>query len=142
MNIRDKIKERLGVKIIDWDDRSTRRIYFTIKKEDLLETVEFMFRQLGLRFSTATAIDTPQGIELLYHFSWDPAGEFYTVKVLLTDKLHPRIDAITNIFPGAEWMEREIWELMGIDFAGHPNLKRLLLDDDWPKEDYPLRRAE
>ena len=140
MNIRDKIKERLAGSIVSWDEKSTRRIYFTIKKEDLRETVEFMFRQLGLRFSTATAIDTPQGFELLYHFSWDPAGEFYTVKVLLTDKLHPRIDAITPIFPGAEWMEREIWELMGIDFAGHPNLKRLLLDDDWPKEDYPLRQ--
>ena len=140
MDIRDKIKERLAAKIVNWDERSTRRIYFTIKKEDIIETVEFIFRQLGLRFSTATAIDTPQGIELLYHFSWDPAGEFYTVKVLLTDKKHPRIDAITNIFPGAEWMEREMWELMGVDFAGHPNLKRLLLDDDWPKEDYPLRQ--
>lgn len=141
MSIRDKIKEKLGAKIVAWEEKSTRRIYFTVKKEDIRETAEFLFRELSLRFSTASAVDTPQGFEMLYHFSFDPTGEFYSVRVLLADKLHPRIDAITPLFPGAEWVEREIWELMGIEFNGHPNLKRLLLDDDWPQGDYPLRKG-
>jgi len=139
MDIKDKIKERLGKKIVAWEEKSTRRIYFTVKKEDIRETVEFLFRDLSLRFSTASALEVPLGFEILYHFSFDPAGEFYSLRVLLTDKLHPRIDAITPLFPGAEWVEREIWELMGIEFSGHPNLKRLLLSDDWPQNDYPLR---
>lgn len=100
-----------------------------------------LYHQLGLRFATATATDLPQGFEMLYHFSFDPAGEFYSIRVLLEDKRHPKIASITPMFPAAEWIEREIWELVGIDFPGHPNLTRLLLDEDWPQKDYPLRRS-
>ena len=80
--------------------------------------------------------------EILYHFSNDPAGEIYSVRVLLEDKLKPEIQSITPIFPGAEWIEREIWEMFGINFPGHLNLKRLLLADDWPQGEYPLRNKK
>ncbi|MCK9615713.1 MAG: NADH-quinone oxidoreductase subunit C, partial [Candidatus Omnitrophica bacterium] len=43
-------------------------------------------------------------------------------------------------FKSSDWVEREIHELLGINFKGHPNLKHLLLDDDWPKDSYPLRK--
>ena len=85
-------------------------------------------------------MDTPRGFEILYHFSFDQTGEFYTARVLLEDKNNPRIDSIATIFPGAEWIEREMWEMLGIDFTGHPNLKRLLLSDDCPEGEYPLRQ--
>jgi Ni,Fe-hydrogenase III component G len=140
MDIREKIKAKLGAKVIDWKEHSRRRIYFSIKKEDIFKTVEFLFKELGLRFSIASGTDTPEGLEILYHFSFDPAGEFYSVRVLLSEKTHPEIDSITPIFPGAEWIEREMWELMGIKFLGHPNLKRLLLSEDWPEGNYPLRQ--
>lgn len=139
MDIRDKIKERLKSKILGWQENSSRRIYFNLDKKDVFETVRFLFKELGLRFSTASGVDTPEGFEILYHFSFDKAGEFYSVRVLIEDKDHPQIDSITPIFPGAEWVEREIWEMLGINFIGHPNLKRLLLADDWPQGDYPLR---
>ena len=139
MNMKDKIRERLGDKILSWEEVSRRRVYFAVKKEDIFETVKFLFKELGLRFSTASGIDTPQGIEILYHFSFDEQGEIYSVRVIIEDKKHPEVDAITPIFPGAEWVEREIWEMLGVNFKGHPNLKRLLLADDWPQGDYPLR---
>ena len=139
MNMKDKIRERLGNKILSWQEVSRRRVYFAVKKEDIFETVKFLFKELGLRFSTASGIDTPQGIEILYHFSFDEQGEIYSVRVIIEDKKHPEVDAITPIFPGAEWVEREIWEMLGVNFKGHPNLKRLLLADDWPQGDYPLR---
>jgi len=138
-NMRDKIKEALGNKILEWQENSSKRIYFTLDKKDIFETVRFLFKDLGLRFSTASSIDTEKGFEILYHFSFDKAGEFYSVRVLIEDKKHPQIDSITPIFPGAEWIEREIWEMLGINFIGHPNLKRLLLAEDWPEGDYPLR---
>ena len=141
-NMRDKIKERLKDKILEWQDNSSKRIYFTLDKKDIFETVRFLFKDLGLRFSTASSIDTEKGFEILYHFSFDKAGEFYSVRVLIEDKKHPQIDSITPIFPGAEWIEREIWELLGINFIGHPNLKRLLLAEDWPEGDYPLRNKD
>ena len=43
--------------------------------------------------------------------------------------------------PAAEWIEREMWELLGIDFKNHPDMRHLLLDDDWPEGNYPLRRS-
>jgi len=140
MNIKDKIKEELGPKIKEWKESSSRRIYFTIDKKDIYKTTEFLFKELGLRFSIASGIDTPSGFEILYHFSFDKTGEFYSVRTFIEDKLHPEINSITPIFPGAEWIEREMWELLGINFAGHPNLKRLLLSEDWPEGEYPLRQ--
>ncbi|MFH0790062.1 MAG: NADH-quinone oxidoreductase subunit C [Candidatus Omnitrophota bacterium] len=142
MNLKDRIKERLGTKIIDWQEKAAKRIYFTVDKKDVFETVRFLFKDLGLRFSIATGIDTPQGLEILYHFSFDKTGEFYSLRVFINDKNSPQIDSITPIFPGAEWIEREIWEMLGINFAGHPNLKRLLLDDSWPEGKYPLRQEQ
>jgi NADH:ubiquinone oxidoreductase subunit C len=142
MNTAENIRERLGSKVLDWHEHSARRIYFSIAKEDIFETVKFLFKELGLRFSTASGVDTPQGLEILYHFSFDQTGEIYSIRVLIQDKKHPEIEAITPIFPGAEWSEREIWEMLGINFKGHPNLKRLLLADDWPEGKYPLRHKD
>lgn len=142
MDIKEKIREKLGDKIIEWKEHSPRRIYFTIDKKDIFGVTEFLFKTLSLRFSTASGTDTPGALEILYHFSYDKSGEFYSARVLLEDKKHPQIDSITPLFPGAEWIEREIWEMLGINFIGHPNLKRLLLADDWPDGDYPLRRKD
>ncbi len=140
MNIKDRIKEKLADKIILWDEKSSRRIYICVRKEDLFEAAKFLFKDLGLRLSTASGTDTPENFEILYHFSFDKTGEMFSLRVELEDKKHPQVDSITPIFPGAEWIEREIWELLGIDFKGHPNLKRLLLADDWPDGEYPLRK--
>ncbi|MDD5594970.1 MAG: NADH-quinone oxidoreductase subunit C [Candidatus Omnitrophica bacterium] len=140
--MKENIKESLGSRILDWQEKSSRRIYFTVKKEEIVETVKILFKELGLRFVTASGTDTPQVFEIIYHFSYDKAGEFYSVRVLLEDKKNPQVDSITPLFPGAEWIEREIWEMLGIKFIGHPNLKRLLLADDWPQGDYPLRHKE
>ncbi len=138
--MRDKIKERLGAKIKTWHEHSARRIYFTIDKKDIVETVRFLFRDLGMRFSIASGTDTPEALEILYHFSNDASGEIYSVRVFIEDKLNPEVDSITPLFEGAEWIEREMWEMLGIKFKGHPNLKRLLLADDWPEGEYPLRK--
>ena len=140
MDMRDRIKEGLGEKIKEWQDQSARRIYFSVNKNDIYRVVEFLFKELGLRFSTATCVDTPHGFEMLYHFSFDKAGELYSVRTLIEDKGKPEIDSIAKQFRGAEWIEREIWEMFGVNFKGHPDLRKLLLADDWPEDEYPLRR--
>jgi NADH:ubiquinone oxidoreductase subunit C len=141
MQTKDRIRERLAGKIKDWQELSARRIYLSINKEDIYEVAKILFKEMGLRLSTASGIDTPSGFEILYHFSFDQAGEFYSLRVLLNDKKNPTIDSLTSLFAGAEWIEREIWEMLGINFKNHPNLKRLLLADDWPEGNYPLRQA-
>lgn len=139
MNVKESIKDALGDKITAWEEKSARRVYFSVKKEDILETTKLLFKGLGLRFSTASGMETPEGFEILYHYSFDESGEIFSVRVFINDKGNPEIDAITPIFPGAEWIEREMREMLGINFKGHPNLKRLLLAEDWPEGEYPLR---
>jgi NADH:ubiquinone oxidoreductase subunit C len=141
MNIKEKIKEGLSGKLLEWQERSPKRIYLSLKKEDIFETAKFLFKELGLRFSIASATDMPEGIEILYHFSNDPNGEIYSLRVLITDKKHPEINSLSSLFCGAEWIEREIWEMLGVNFKGHANLKRLLLAEDWPENNYPLRNS-
>ena len=139
MDIKERIKERLGSKIMDWQEKNVKRIYLTVKKEDIYETAKVLFKELNLRFSIATGIDTPAAFEILYHFSFDETGQIFSLRVLIPDKKKPEINSLALIFPGAEWIEREIWEMLGINFIGHPNLKRLLLADEWPEGKYPLR---
>lgn len=80
MNIKDRIRESLGEKIVSWQENNPRRIYFEMKKEDIFETVKFLFKDLGLRFAIATGMENPETFEILYHFSNDNTGEFYSVR--------------------------------------------------------------
>jgi NADH:ubiquinone oxidoreductase subunit C len=102
---------------------------------------KILFQQLGLRFAIATGTDTPKGLEILYHFSFDKSGEMVSIRVLITDKTHPEIESISSVIKMAEWIEREMWEMLGIKFKNHPNLKRLLLADSWPEGVYPMRQG-
>ncbi|MBM3253083.1 MAG: NADH-quinone oxidoreductase subunit C [Candidatus Omnitrophica bacterium] len=81
-------------------------------------------------------------MEILYHFSLDSTGEMLTLKTLLKDKKDPHIESLANMIKGAEWIEREMWEMLGINFIGHPNLKRLLLDEELPEDFHPLRKEK
>ncbi|MFH0855844.1 MAG: NADH-quinone oxidoreductase subunit C [Candidatus Omnitrophota bacterium] len=139
MDMRDRIKERLRDKIKDWQEKSVKRVYFRVDKDDIFKAAQVCFKELELRFIAATGTDLPDCFEVLYHFSNDPAGTIFSVRVLLEDKLNPEVQSITPLFAGAGWMEREIWEMLGINFKGHPNLKRLLLSEDWPENEFPLR---
>jgi Ni,Fe-hydrogenase III component G len=133
------IKEKFQDRIVKIDEKPTSRVYIDFKPSDIPEAVRFLFKDLGFRFATATGIDTPKGIEILYHFSQDKTGYIITLRTILQDKANPKIKSIAPIITGAEWIEREMWEMMGIDFVGHPNLKRLLLAEQWPQGKHPLR---
>ncbi|MFH1678138.1 MAG: NADH-quinone oxidoreductase subunit C [Candidatus Omnitrophota bacterium] len=140
MSILEQIKEKLADKISDWYEHNPCRIYFTVTKKNIKEVARVLFKDLGLRFVIATGTDTPQGFEILYHFSFDASGQMVSVRALIKNKQNPEIDSLAGIAPCFEWIEREIWEMLGVKFLGHPNLKRLLLSDDWPEGKYPLRQ--
>jgi Ni,Fe-hydrogenase III component G len=142
MSETEKVRKALEGKIVKWLEHSPRRIYITISPEDLKESVRIFHQDLGLRFSIATGTDTQADIEITYHFSSDGTGQFFSLRVHLKDKVNPEIDSISGIMKAGEWIEREIWELLGVNFKGHPDLRRLLLSEDWPQGVYPLRRCE
>jgi len=124
----------------DVQEWNARRFYLAVERGRIVAAAEFLFREVGCRFSIATGIDTRDGFEILYHFSHDATGVVYTLKTLVP-KDDVTIDSITPRVPAANWIERELRELMGIEFRGHPNLVPLLTSDtDWEPCDYPLRR--
>ena len=134
-----RIKDEFSKKILKVFEKSRRRIYIDFDSKDIPQVVSFLFREMGGRLATATGIDARKNIEILYHFSFDSSGTIVSLRTLV-DKKNPEIESITPIIKGAEWIEREIQELLGVNFRNHPNLKRLLLFEDWPEGKYPLRR--
>ena len=135
----ERLKDNFGEKILNTRTHSPKRIYIDIDPADIRPFVSFMMNA-GIRFATATGIDTPDGFEIIYHFDDDSAGKIVSLRVIIKGKEKPEIDSISNITKAAEWIEREIWEMFGINFRGHPDLRRLLLAPDWPDGVYPMRK--
>ena len=135
----EKIKDKFDNRIKKFHDKSAKRIYIDVEKGDILDLVRLVFKGLGARFNIATAIDHPEEIEMMYHFNFDRLGLIVTLRTYLP-KNKCEIESILPIMKGAEWIEREIHELFGVEFKNHPNMKPLLLPDDWPKGKYPLRK--
>ena len=134
-----RIKDEFSKKILKVFEKSRRRIYIDFDSKDIPQVVSFLFREMGGRLATATGIDARKNIEILYHFSFDSSGTIISLRTLV-DKKNPEIESVTPIVKGAEWIEREIHELLGVNFRNHPNLKRLLLFEGWPEGKCPLRR--
>jgi len=140
-NIIKDIRGRFKEKIKELKEASPSRTYIYVSREDLVEIVKYLFKDRGARFVIASGVDVRDGVEVLYHMAFDGEGRIVTVKVL-APKSDLKLESITKFIPGALWIEREIHELFGVDFTGHPELKRLLLSDDWPAGVYPFRKEE
>ena len=144
MNIDDILKsinDRFGDRVLKTENKSARRAYLNIYPKDIVDMVRYIFKDLGLRFNIASAVDDFDRIEILYHFSYDQSGVIISIRTMLSDKDNPRIDTITHVTKAAWWIEREIHELFGVEFDGNEDLRLLLLPDDWPKGVYPMRKS-
>ncbi len=134
------ISSRFGNKILNINKKSEKRAYIDIYPKDVADIVRYIFKELSLRFDTASAVDDFDAIEILYHFSHDPSNITISIRASIKDKQDPHIDTITTVTRSAWWIEREIHELFGVEFNGNADLRPLLLPDDWPKGVYPLRK--
>jgi len=140
--IEKKIRDQFGDKIIKWYAHNDIRVYVDIDPKDIVECSQFIFDKLQARFIVASGVDTPRGgVEILYHFDFFQLPQVFSLRVFLK-KPKLEVDSLANIIKGTEWIEREMAELLGIKFNNHPNMKRLLLPDDWPEGKYPLRRDQ
>jgi Ni,Fe-hydrogenase III component G len=127
-------------KLIAIEQPADSRIYLSCEAENSHEINKFLFEDVGCRFVTVTGIDSDDCFEILYHYSYDETGCVITLKAFIRDREKPAIESITPLLPAAEWIEREIHDVLGIDIKNHPNLRRLILADDWPEGVYPLRK--
>jgi Ni,Fe-hydrogenase III component G len=133
------LKSRFAGDILEFVEKSPKRAYVEIKPEALRKMAQYLFKDLGARFNIATGLDARENMEILYHFTFEDINLIVSLRVKLS-KAKLEIDSLTPMFEAANWIEREIHELLGINFRGHPDLRRLLLPDDWPQGVYPLRR--
>ncbi len=140
-DILKSINDRFGDRVFKTDKKSARRAYIDIYPKDIVDIVRYVFKDLGLRFNIASAVDDFDRIEILYHFSYDPSGVIISIRAMLNDRDNPRIDTITHVAKAAWWIEREIHELFGVEFDGNEDLRKLLLPDDWPEGVYPMRKS-
>jgi Ni,Fe-hydrogenase III component G len=134
-----KIKSELGDRLVDLQQPIDKRWYLSVQPDVIPDTARVLWSDLNARFQTASGVDAPREIELLYHWALDSLGLVITVRTHI-DRDQPEIASISHICPAASWIEREMWELLGIWFTDHPDLRHLLLQDDWPEGKYPLRR--
>jgi NADH-quinone oxidoreductase subunit C len=108
-----------------------------VKKEDLVKVAEKV-KEMGFdHLSVITGIDYQDKFEVVYNFLSYAKKQNLVLKVLL-DHDNPEVDSLTSLWKGADWLERETYDLVGIKFKGHPNLKRILLPEGWMG--HPLRK--
>ena len=120
--------------------KSPLRATVSIKPDKLVTVTEFLYSHLKLRFIIASAFETNQGFEILYHFSNDSSGLVLNIHVILSKK-KPEIQSLTGIFEASNWIEREMHELFGINFLNHPNLEKLISQGNWAEGVYPYRKS-
>lgn len=137
--ILNNARQKYSSDILDVHIKSETRATVTIKPSSLLPMATFLFSDRKLRFVIATALHTKQGMEIYYHFSNDPTGLIINLHVVLpADK--PEIESLTGMFEAANWIEREMHEILGINFLNHPNLEKLISEGNWAEGVYPYRK--
>ena len=148
----DKIKEKFGAAVLDThsfrgDDTAL------ISRDKIVEAAKFLKEDPELDFNVLidlTAVDClnldrPHRFEVVYHFYSIAKKHRARLKVPLTEE-DPSVDTLTGLWPGANWFEREVWDMFGVKFNGHPNLQRILMYDEFQghalRKDYPVRKRQ
>jgi Ni,Fe-hydrogenase III component G len=135
--IRELLEQTLTKGRVASTGQGKRRVLIDVDAGDIKESVRTVLRCEGRRFVTIVAVDSGLDIALLYNFSLD--GILVTLRASVR-KETGTIDTITQIVPGAEFVEKEVSELFGIEFAGHLRRANLVLPDDWPTTKRPMRK--
>jgi NADH-quinone oxidoreductase subunit C len=109
-----------------------------VDKNDLLAITKDLIRSKKMTLlNYLTAVEVKDAYQAIYHLE-DPNTHSSVVLKVNTDKNSPSIPSLTSVFPTANWLEREAFDMLGIIFEDHPNLVRILNPDNW--QGYPLRR--
>lgn len=137
------LKERFPQAVSD----DTRQGYtgILIDPKHLVEVAQVIRDELGFNYlSSVTGVDylnvsgQDDHMEVVYHAFRVPTGGAPLVFKTQTDRSHPEVPSLVGLYPGADFQEREIYDLYGVQFSGHPNLKRILLWDGF--DGHPMRK--
>ena len=147
----EKLKHHAAVaRLLEWKDSAIQSVKFEhdemtiyVDRSDIRETCALLRDDPTCPFdflSDVTCVDwypSEPRFEVVYHLLSIPKKQRVRLKVRLNSS-SPSVDSITPVWAGANFFEREVFDLFGIRFTGHPYLRRLLMPEDW--EGYPLRK--
>jgi NADH-quinone oxidoreductase subunit C len=110
-----------------------------VNPDQVVRAAEIIDSQ-GLTLEAVTGVDwiKESQFEVIYDYAYTGGALYRVVVRARVDREQPDIPTISEVFPGANWHERETWDLLGINFVGHPQLERFLLPDD--ADFHPLRK--
>ncbi|HEV7234942.1 MAG TPA: NADH-quinone oxidoreductase subunit C [Ktedonobacteraceae bacterium] len=110
-----------------------------VDRSNLVAVCRFLRDQLSFDLlSSISGVDMLDHLETVYHLRSLARKQLLQIKVRL-DHEKPEVDSVASVWPTANWLERETYDMYGIKFTGHPDLRRMLLDDDF--EGYPLLKS-
>jgi NADH-quinone oxidoreductase subunit C len=140
-----EIQTSLGSEILIEIHGDVRQPFCTVRAESLFSLVAFLKDTEGLYFdylACITGLDNgvkDGSLEVLYHLNSLVYEHVFIIQVRLDrSEEKPTVPSLVPLWKGADWLERETFDMFGIYFSNHPRLKRLLLPTDW--EGHPLRK--
>lgn len=137
-DIVNQINAALADKAADITNPAARRIFFRVEPPNLKEAVKFLRDRLDCRhLATISGVDLGEQFEIIYHFANDHACINLRSRV---PRSNPHVPSICAIIPGAILYERELQDMFGLIIDEIPDPRPLVLPDDWPAGNYPLRK--
>ncbi len=115
-------------------------VEISVSPGHLLSTATALKENTETRFDMLvciTGMDWGKELGVVYHLRSTEHNHMIVLKTRVSDRENPEIDSLCSLWPAADFHEREVYDLLGIKFRGHPDLRRLFLDSTWG---YPLRK--
>ena len=140
-DLEKKINSELTTKVKD-SKLNHNQIYLNIENEDLLEVILFLKNDNEIKFKQLidiTAVDYPEN-EKRFKIVYLLLSHEFNSRIIISFYINEneKVTSLTSVFPSANWMEREVFDMYGIKFKDHPDLRRILTDYNF--EGYPLRK--
>lgn len=136
-----------AIEEIRWPGESPTDVpIFYVSKSRVVEVLRFLKETEGFEYQflsdlTATDEEVEPRFEVVYQLTAFSSGSRIRVKTRVRDG--ESVPTATSVWAGANWPEREVWDMFGVRFEGHPDLRRILMDERWEghplRKDYPLR---
>ena len=142
LDIHARLRDRFGAAIGDLTGTRRDNRSATVEPAGIADVCRFARDEPGLEFdclSNLGGVDYPKRnvIEVVYHLYSYKHRHLFTLKVG-APRDNPVVPTVSGIWSHADWQEREVFDLLGVVFEGHPDLRRILMPEDWPG--HPLRK--
>lgn len=137
----DKLKELILSILPDAEIEEKQFLNVTVKNDQLIKLATFLKDSAETEFDylfCESAVDYPDHFIMVYHLDSTKFRHQIVLKTKISDRDNPVVDSVCPIWIGAEYHEREIFDLFGIRFTNHPDLRKIFLDNDWVG--FPLRK--